>query len=128
MILAFPYLLEEIIFIMGNVSVKNLSYSLIRADDIAIELEEIKDYAVSDDPPIKDISNVVIFLINSGESFKAINVLKQYMPEIIEPGSEVYLNLYVQSYIELIICNQIIDALELFKISLSKYKESAINI
>ncbi|CAG9314492.1 unnamed protein product [Blepharisma stoltei] len=113
---------------MGNISVRTLSYSLLKTEDVAIELEELKVAPQHDDPSPRALSSVISVLINSGDSIKALQILEQFTPDLAFPGSEVYLILSSQAFIDLIRENSVIEALELAQKLLSQYKESTIKV
>jgi len=102
---------------MGN---SGLPYSIVPRDDTYIELERLHSTPLP--APVPPSPALIQRQVLTGDLVQAIASLTQGYPELIQPGSAVYLSLHAQAFIELLRFNQTAQALLYAQMHLAGYR------
>ena len=110
---------------MGNNSVKRLSYRLLNSEEVAIELEELP-HATKSRPDNQDLIRYIDKLILSGKALKSLQVMEQFLPELVARDPELHLAILTLEFLELVRKNEPLEALEFAKTQLAEYKNKSV--
>ena len=108
---------------MGNASA---NYVVLPREEATIELERITGVTEPRSPIAKLTSKEIRRLLTEGQALAALEAVSLGYPELMVPGSAVYLSLHSQVFIEYVRAGDLGNALKFAQERLSGYKDSLV--